>query len=180
MQDAEQIRSLINRLARLDAAGNWGGALNPAQRAALEYLARANRFSRSPSHVADYLGATRGTTSQTLKALMRKGFVDEQRLATDRRSISYRVTEAGREIVGARSLLSDALADLPEADLALIAAAMRGLLGAAIRRNGAKPFGVCQTCRHFRRRGAGGYCALMDVALDSDETDQLCHEHAPA
>jgi predicted transcriptional regulator len=59
---------LIDRLERLTRAGE-GLGLNPAQWEALRFLARANRFSRSPAAVADYLASTRGTVSQTLIAL---------------------------------------------------------------------------------------------------------------
>ncbi len=176
----EQIRALINRLARLDSAENWDGTLNPAQRAALDYLARANRFSRSPSHVADFLGTTRGTTSQTLKALMRKGFVAEERSDMDRRSISYRLTDAGRRMVGTRSLLLTVLEEMPENDRAQIESSMQRLLNLAMRKNGSKPFGICRTCRHFKPTGAGGYCKLLQVALDPAETEQICHEQEPA
>jgi len=69
------IRELIERLARVSAADEWADDLNPTQKAALAYLARANQYSRSPSQVAEFLAATRGTVSQTLKALARKGLI---------------------------------------------------------------------------------------------------------
>jgi DNA-binding MarR family transcriptional regulator len=87
------ISDLIDRLGRLNAAEEWNGPLNPSQFAALSYLARANRFSRAPSHVADYLATTRGTASQTLKALARKELIAESRLEEDKRSIRYDVTD---------------------------------------------------------------------------------------
>lgn len=180
MQRSEQIRSLINRLSRLESAQDWSGAINPAQRAALDYLGRANRFSRSPSHVADFLGTTRGTTSQTLKSLMRKGFVSEERSDLDKRTISYRLTDTGRSMIETRSLLLTALEELPDADLTLIEASLRRVLNAAVRENGSKPFGICRTCRHFNQRKTGGYCALLHVALDGAETEKICHEHEPA
>ena len=62
-----RIRTLIERLAKITTAVDWQDGLNPAQYNALSYLALANRYSRSPSHVADYLCTTRGTASQTLK-----------------------------------------------------------------------------------------------------------------
>ena len=39
------------------------------------FIARANRFSRTPAALADYAGSTRGTISQTLIALEQKGLV---------------------------------------------------------------------------------------------------------
>jgi hypothetical protein len=72
--DLTDINDLVERLARLSAADNWAEALNPPQRAALSYLSRANRLSRCPSHVADYMAVTRGTASQTLKSLVREKY----------------------------------------------------------------------------------------------------------
>lgn len=180
MNRSERIRALINRLARLDAAQTWDGALNPAQRSALDYLGQANRFSRSPSHVAEYLGATRGTISQTLKALLRKGFVSEERSAADKRSISYQLTDAGRQLADANSLLSTALVGRAEDELARMETFLRDLLGTAIRANQSKPFGICHTCRYFKPQQSGGYCALLQVELAAAETQQICHEHEAA
>ncbi len=72
---AIEAAQLIERLDRLVRSGESGHGLNPAQWEALRYLARANRFSRNPAALADYLGSTRGTVSQTLIALEQKGHV---------------------------------------------------------------------------------------------------------
>ncbi len=90
---SQRLRSLLDRTSRLLQAGHRTGDLNPPQVAALAYLSRANRFSRSPSQVADYLSATRGTVSQTLHALEGKGLIVPVRSDQDRRSLRYDLTE---------------------------------------------------------------------------------------
>jgi DNA-binding MarR family transcriptional regulator len=65
---------LIERMGRLLRASDHASGLNPAQAEALRYLLRANRFSRTPAALAEYLGSTRGTVSQTLLALEAKGW----------------------------------------------------------------------------------------------------------
>lgn len=180
MTEADRIRFLIARLARLDAAQSWDGGLNPAQRAALDYLARANRFSRAPSQVADFLGTTRGTTSQTLKALMRKGLVAEERSTTDKRSFSYRLTDAGQAMAAhGGSALLPALGALARAEQGALESTLRLVLESAIQRNGSRPFGICHTCRFFRPEGDGGHCTLLNAALSPSDTTKICHEHAP-
>ncbi|MEP3347380.1 MAG: helix-turn-helix domain-containing protein [Litoreibacter sp.] len=74
--------------------------LNPTQDATLGYLVQANKFSRIPSQVAAYLGATRRTTSQTLKSLLRKGYVEKVRSTQDKRVISYDLSPR-QEFLGA-------------------------------------------------------------------------------
>ncbi|MEZ5812049.1 MAG: MarR family transcriptional regulator [Rhizobiaceae bacterium] len=175
-----EIRELVDRIARIGQAGEWEGDLNPTQRAALAYLSRANRFSRSPSHVADYLSATRGTVSQTLKALARKGYVEEVRSALDRRSISYKVTDKGLEATAFDTDIGAALAHYGETEAAELAAALKQLVARLIAVRGGRGFGTCRTCRHHRRNPTGLYCDLLKVDLKPHEADRICHEHRAA
>lgn len=172
-------RSLIERLARLALAEDWDTGLNPTQVAALTYLARANRFSRSPSHVADYLGATRGTVSQTLKALLRKELVTEVRSDADRRSIRFGLTDAGSEVASRPKAFDDALAGLPQADIDALRQGLSALLLGLMGAKGRRFFGICRSCRHHERRQDGAYCRLLRVSLAPFEADQVCHEHQP-
>lgn len=154
--------------------------MNPAQIAALEYLARANRFSRAPSHVADYLGTTRGTMSQTLKALVRKGYVAERRSETDKRSISYDLTKAGQTLVARQGDLLDAISALPSAQLAQLGESLSAILKHQLTRNEGRAFGQCKHCIHHRTRDGGAYCALLALELSSAEVEQICHEQVAA
>ena len=174
-----RIRNLINRLARLDAAGGWVGDLNPTQKAALEYLARANRYSRAPSQVADFIGTTRGTMSQTLKALMRKGYVSEQRQKTDQRSISYALTTTGAEILNQSNLVAEAISTLPDTVQQQLEQLLEQGLRAALTANGGRSFGLCHSCSHHRDHGDHGYCALLKLALEPGEKHKICIEHSP-
>lgn len=175
-----RIRDLLDRLARVMAAQDWSDALNPAQRGALAYLARANRFSRSPSHVADYLCTTRGTASQTLKSLEKKGFVARMAIPGDARSIAYGLTETGERALaetGGDGTATDAL-DARQA--AMLERLLAQLLTERLQQRGFRSFGLCRTCRHHQTGAEGRYCRLLEVALGEAEADQICHEHAPA
>lgn len=170
------IRELINRLARLDAATAWGGDLNPTQRAVLDYLGRANRFSRSPSHVAEYLGTTRGTMSQSFKSLVQKGYVNERRSKLDKRAISFELTATGKGIANAGNSLTDALSDYPECEKSTLLAALRAVLGGVLSQNKGRPFGICKSCTHHETTSNGGYCRLLSEPLLPIETHQICFE----
>ncbi|WP_285671484.1 MarR family transcriptional regulator [Paralimibaculum aggregatum] len=180
MDTTERIRAFIHRLARLDAAETWTDDLNPAQIAALEYLARANRFSRAPSHVAEYLGTTRGTMSQTLKALERKGYLRESRSETDRRSITCHLTDAGIALAARRSALADAIAALPAAQRDSLSDGLSAVLAARLEANGGRAFGLCRTCIHHRPAADGAFCALLRLPLRPEEATQICHEQVAA
>lgn len=176
----QRIRALIERLAKLSEAEDWAEDLNPAQMTALTYLVRANRFSRAPSHVAAYSGSTRGTVSQTLRALERKGLVTESRSQSDRRSISFEVTDSGQSLASAQKTLDQVLADLPSESAAALELGLDAVLRGLIQARGGKVFGICRTCRHHLEQGAGGYCRLLAVNLQPAEIGQICHEHETA
>lgn len=175
--DLTRIRELFDRIGRVTAAEEWSEKLNPAQHSALAYLARANRFSRSPSNVADYLCTTRGTTSQTLKALERKGFVEQTRSAVDKRSISYDATKNGHAALGVANDFNAALSALSASDGAALTHLLEVTGRRVLERRGFRTFGVCKTCRHHRRMKDGLTCALLDVPLTELNANELCHEH---
>ena len=176
--EIQVIGDLIDRLTRLNAAEDWNGPLNPSQYAALSYLARANRFSRAPSHVAEYLVTTRGTASQTLKALARKDLIIETRSETDKRSIRYDVTDRGTDVLQVSSGLGTVINTL-DADVSkALASSLKALVLAMLHQRDSRPFGICRTCRHHLETEAGGYCRLLEVSLTLAECNEICHEHA--
>lgn len=175
-----QLRDLIDRLSRLHLSEGWTEDLNPTQRDAVIYLARANRFSRSPSHVATYLCTTRGTASQTLKALVRKGLVRVVRSETDRRSISYELTSAGEQKADVTTRLDEAVNALPDSDADALSIGLSEIIRETLARREGQSFGMCRTCRHHEPQSSGGFCMLLNVELGATEVLQLCHEHLPA
>ncbi|MEP4768107.1 MAG: MarR family transcriptional regulator [Roseibium sp.] len=176
----QTIQDLIDRLSRLNAAEEWNGPLNPSQFAALSYLGRANQMSRAPSHVADYLATTRGTASQTLKALARKDLIEETRSETDKRSIRYDVTAAGLDILEHPSALNGAIGALESETSEALATGLETLVNTALKRQGGRSFGICITCRHHEEQRDGGYCRLLNITLSPRQTTQICNEHSPS
>lgn len=179
-RDTEELRALIDRLARLLSTEDRLSDLNPAQARALEYLSRANRFSRAPSHVADYLGTTRGTVSQTLKALERKALVTAVPDPTDRRSVRYDLTGDGALRVERARDAEAALDALGKADRVALDRGLRAALGSLVSATGVPPFGICGLCKFHQTDGALRHCTLLDAALAAPEAAQICHVQVPA
>ena len=176
----------LERLSRLVRASEHEDGLNPAQWEALRYLARANRFSNSPGALTRYLGATKGTISQTVKALERKGHVMKTERPGEKRSIVLSLTEKGHE-----ALVRDPWARLADGADAIggktrrrMVKGLRELLNAELVRGEHPTFGVCATCRYFREKGRSGdpagphLCMLMEEPLSKAESRQICSEHA--
>lgn len=181
-KDAHEAAELINRLDRLSRSDGAQGPLNPAQWEALRYIARANRFSRSPAALAAYLGSTRGTVSQTLITLEAKGLVERTPNPKDRRALDLGLTPDGMAMV-ADDPLNGLAADLEAgaSDLPELVAALRATLRETIRRNGGRAFKACQTCRHFQRGTDGPTphrCDLLNEALSDADGRAICMEHA--
>lgn len=174
---------LIDRLDRLARSSEAAGALNPAQWEALRFVARANRFSRTPAALAEYLGSTRGTVSQTLIALEQKGHVTREPSARDRRSIVLGLTALGESTLRSDPILELA-ADFAEGDqgrLEVLVEALRTVLQAMIKRNGGRAFGACHTCRHFQRNMGPNArqphrCGLLDEPLSVADSGAICVE----
>ncbi len=179
---AAEAAQIIDRLDRLVRSGETGHGLNPAQWEALRYLARANRFSRTPAALADYLGSTRGTVSQTLIVLEQKGHVSRVQSSRDKRSVDLNLTEKGRTILSddPLALLAADIASARSTDLEAVVALLREALSRAIVRNGGRAFDVCKTCCHFQRlpARADSYarCALLNEALTQDDARSICVE----
>jgi DNA-binding MarR family transcriptional regulator len=178
-----QVSDLLERIGRLlRGVRHRNEQLNPAQWEALRYLGRANRYSRNPTALTQYLGATKGTVSQTLIALERKGLVRRSADPRDRRGVRLGLTSRGRG-----HLHRDPMARLIDGvDPALIArldADLRELLTQLQRRNRQRPFGQCGTCRFFRagdasdEPGGPNRCGLTLEPLSDSEAEQICAEH---
>ncbi len=175
-----RVLDLLDRLCRVLASENRSDTLNSAQHAALAYLARANRFSRSPSHVADYLCTTRGTASQTLKSLEAKGLIEKAAIADDRRSIAYEVTETGRESLRGPDGIAAAIDRVKEARSERFGDTLAAVLAERLKDGGFRSFGICRTCRYHQQQSGRRHCGLLNLDLQDDEAGQLCHEHVAA
>lgn len=175
----------LERLARLMRAREHEGGLNPAQWEALRYLNRANRFSDSPSALTRYLGATKGTISQTLKALERKGFISKAQREGAGKSIRLSLTAKGEEALK-QDPWSDVAADADRLGGKTKRRMERGvneLLQQALRKSGLQGFGSCSSCRFFRERGRDGdaegphLCMLFEEPLTPDDGAKICISH---
>jgi DNA-binding MarR family transcriptional regulator len=183
--ETAEILAPLERLARLMRAGEHEGGLNPAQWEALRYLSRANRFSNSPIALTRFLGSTKGTVSQTIKALERKGYIAKGPRENEGRSINLSLTPKGSEALKNDPLaeFSKSLDDLSGKNRRRLAKGLADLLETDLKRREQPSFGTCPTCRYFREKGGeadqGGphSCMLFNAALSSPELQLICVEH---
>ncbi|MEZ5584608.1 MAG: MarR family winged helix-turn-helix transcriptional regulator [Candidatus Competibacteraceae bacterium] len=180
-----QIHDLIERIGNLlraeERLTGVAYGLQPVQLHALRYLARCNRYSDTPAGVTDYLGLTKGTVSQTLLVLQRKGYIDKQPDLIDRRVVHLVVTDQGRNVldaIQAGQLFSRALAELTDEQQAGLADNLTELLRLLQKNHGSRSFGVCHSCRFFQRDSTQDYrCGLTHEPLTEDDSGRICREH---
>lgn len=157
--------------------------LQPVHFQVLNYLSRANKHSNTPASVANYLGMTRGTVSQSLIILEKKELIEKIPDASDRRVVHLILREQGKALLkqarpsdlfgSATEILRES--DAPPSDANVFQQALTALQKA----NQSQSFGVCKTCRNFTRLDDGYFCQLTQERLSTEESEQICQEHIP-
>ncbi len=173
----ERIGNLLRVEQRL--VGNEFG-LQEVHLQVLFYLSRCNRYSNTPIAVTDYLNATKGSVSQSLKVLEKKGYILKEADAKDRRVVHLILTTKGQELlkqVVSPSLFTDAVKELSDEQVKSLETQLSLLLSSLQKANRARSFGVCRTCRFFLREEDGFRCGLTQEALSNDDSLRICREH---
>ena len=188
---AERVALLLDRLTQLVRELQFCDGLNPAQWEALRYVAHANRYSRTPTALAKFLGLTKGTVSQTIIVLENKGYLRRDPSSRDGRQLFLTMTDTGLAL-----MTRDPIASLREAAEQLIgegeSEAVGGSLVKALSRllhdlqlrHALKEFGVCRECTLLcvaERAGSSltYNCGLTGDALAEAETAHICVDFRP-
>jgi len=157
--------------------------LQPVHGQILEYLAQCNKFSNTPAAITEYLGLTKGTVSQSIQILVRKGYIEKRTDPDDLRVVHLTLTEAGQQLV--ENFSSIELFDHIDRKIAAekfttIEDALVKTLTALQQANQSKSFGLCKTCQHFAEIDSHYHCKLTELPLTPAETEKICREHLPS
>ncbi|MBR0843134.1 MarR family transcriptional regulator [Bradyrhizobium liaoningense] len=147
---------------------------------ALRFLARANRFSRTPTALASFLGTTRSVASQIAAVLQNKGLVARKPSADDKRSITLCITGDGERFLERDPInaLRDQIVALEVPDRSRLRDTLRRVLvglDVAQRRHHTD---VCSQCMFLIESGEGKErhfkCRLFRKSLAQKETSLFC------
>ncbi len=148
---------------------------------ALDYLSRCNRYSDTPASLANYLGMTRGTVSQTLLLLEKKGFIKKTTDLIDRRKVHLSLLDSGSVVLAevrdthlfhqARMVFEHDVNN--EGVEAVFVSALKALQKA----HKGHSFGQCETCKYFTEVTLGFRCELTKEPLSLNDSSKLCQEH---
>ncbi|MEM7436501.1 MAG: MarR family winged helix-turn-helix transcriptional regulator [Myxococcota bacterium] len=179
---AKDIYGALTQLgAVLRAEARIESGLQPVQVQVLNYLSICNRYSDTPASVADYLGLTKGTVSQTLRVLAEAGLVEKLPDPDDGRVVHLRLTVKGKSTLEGSvppPVLRQAVDSLSDGDQRHTLESLRRLLRALQQANEGLSFGVCHSCQHFVREDRGRFrCGLTEEPLTVAESELICREH---
>lgn len=177
----EHLERIANLLRTDTRKAGVGKGLQPVQMEALHYLGNCNRYSNTPAAVADYLGLTKGTVSQTLGVLENAGFIEKRPDAKDKRVVHLQVTELGDALL-AESIppqsLQTAMELTSDADQAIMLDALEKVLRALQQANQRRIFGVCKECRHHLLEAENAHrCGLTGEVLQVEDGEKICREY---
>ena len=173
---------LVERLANLMRAEmRKAGAdegLQPVHLHALIYLSKANRYSNTPQALAAYLGLTKGTVSQTLLILDRRGLIERYQDDIDRRVVRLRLSTAGEQLLyEAQPALAwqNATRNISPNRIRNATSALRETLATFQEDNEGAMFGECTDCTHCQKLSQRIFrCGLKGDRLSGPETRRLC------
>ena len=178
----DRIAELLVHVGRAAQSEDARSGLTAAQWTCLRFFARANGSTRTPSAFASFQATTRGTASQIIKSLERRGLVMRARSDRDRRSVRFDLTAEGRQMMAQDPLrdLVRLIDGLGEAEGARFLTTLSLLSSALAARRDLPAFGTCRDCSHYGTAGDAAYCACMAADLAADEMHKLCVSYTPA
>lgn len=149
----------------------------------LDYLYICNKYSDTPASIANYMGMTRGTISQTIIILEKKGFIKKAKDSIDKRVLHIELLPKGIKTLkqAKPTELFKKAADILNKDPAftgneeIFIQALKALQKA----NHSHSFGICKTCINFTKKSSGFYCELTKEALSKSDSEKICQEHIP-
>ncbi len=158
--------------------------LQPVHFQLLNYLARCNKYSDTPAATANFLGMTRGTVSQSIIILEKKGYIAKIQDEHDKRVVHLSLLDKGREILQqARptELFNNAV-KIFNSEISSMSGdkIFAHALTALQKANNSQTFGTCKTCKHFSIVGDGYFCQLTREELSQEDSEKICQEHTPS
>ena len=185
MQELDTFKLIerISALLRSEERKKYAAiGLQPIHGQVLEYLAKCNKYSNTHTAVAEYLGLTKGTVSQTIQILERKHFLEKTTSLLDGRVVHLSLTENGKQLVDELKpldIFKQAESKVSRQEFDTIDQALQATLGVLQKVNQSKSFGLCRSCHYFTVEANHYHCGLTEQPLDREDTDKICRDHLP-
>ncbi|KRQ16443.1 MarR family winged helix-turn-helix transcriptional regulator [Bradyrhizobium manausense] len=184
MNLAREAIELLGQVARILWFEGTKHGMRDREWMALRFLFRANRFSRTPSALASYVGTTRGTASFIIGELERLGYVERTRSSKDKRSVMLSVTQQGKKFLARDPVngLVDAFAVLDDDSKLRFRDTLRQVLDQADAAEQRHHTDICKRCIFLREDRTASEnkstveftCRLFRAPIAEAEIELLC------
>ncbi len=173
----ERITTLYRNEVRLMGIEH---GLHPVHLEVIYFLSRCNKYSDTPAAVTEFLGITKGTTSQSISLLETKGYIYKKKDPIDRR-VSHLVLTPQGQAIAKKAIppqsFKQGLESLGD-ESAQLKTQLEALLKNIQCSNESASFGLCKTCKfHTPMSDEHFYCALTKETLVKDFGTLICREH---
>jgi MarR family transcriptional regulator, negative regulator of the multidrug operon emrRAB len=185
MQDIDTFKLIerISSLLRSEERKQYAAiGLQPVHGQVLEYLDRCNQYSNTHAAVAEYLGLTKGTVSQTIQILERKHYLQKTVDQSDARIVHLSLTITGKQLVDELkplNIFKQAENTVNDQDFKSLGQALQSTLAVLQTVNKSKSFGICRSCSYFLIESNHYLCGFTNEGLAREDTDKICREHVP-
>ncbi|MBW7972169.1 MarR family transcriptional regulator [Bradyrhizobium sp. BR 10289] len=185
----EAVELLVQAARAWYFEGNQHG-LRDREWMALRFLGRANRFSRTPSALAGFIGATRATASQIVKTLESKSFLVRKPSHEDKRSVVLHVTPQGEKCLNQYDPINhvvNAVTSLGTEECVRLRDSLREILNHLDAAHQRLDASICRDCMFLAERSPGPgpaaakgrasaefMCRLYRAPISLEETELLC------
>jgi DNA-binding MarR family transcriptional regulator len=186
MQELNTFRLIerISNLLRSEERKKYAAiGLQPVHIQVLDYLSTCNRFSDTPAAVAEYLGLTKGTISQSIQVLERKDYVSKSQDSDDGRVVHLALSDEGKQLldeIKPIDVFVQAQSIISSQNFTTIEEALSNVLIELQKANNAKSFGVCHSCVNFIEVDNHYLCNLTQLPLSQNDSVKICREHVLA
>ena len=189
---SERIVSAITRIASVLRSGAWQFAttegLNPTQVDILEAL-RSRREGVRLSWIAQHLGVTAASASDSITSLTAKGLIEKGRNSDDGRAVALRLTRSGQDLAArisnSASFAHKAVSDLPQSTQDALFESLMALIGKLQQAERFPEIRACVTCKYFAVNThpdseSPHHCMLVNAPLSVSLLRLDCAEHDQA
>ena len=171
----------IGTLVRAEERKKYAAlGLQPIHVQFLDYLNECNSYSNTAVGITEYFGLTKGTVSQTLQVLERKGYIEKYHDEEDAR-VTHLVLSKNGELLLKEASNDDAFEQAQQAVLskqyATLDEALRMTLFTLQRKCDVKTFGSCDSCINFNVEDNHYICTETRLPVWQLETHKICREH---
>ena len=169
----------ISTLLRAEERKKYAAlGLQPIHVQVLDYLTACNSYSNTAAAVTEYFGLTKGTVSQTLQVLERKGYIEKQIDIEDALVVHLTLSKNGEQLLeNTDDIFSQAQQAVLSKQYASLDDALRMTLATLQEGCNAKSFGSCDSCINFNVEDNHYLCSATRLPVYQIETHKICREH---